>query len=123
MKTITVLFAGAMLTSAAFALTSDSGAEERFRMKYGRSTPATEAQQKKTSHHMNCMGHCSQMNHEVAAYGPPRCPGTMRRTGSVPSSGAFREPMPAYPQLLSRLTGRLEQRLREAIPEMKIASK
>jgi hypothetical protein len=44
MKTfMTVLFAGAMLASTTFAAASDPLAEERFKMKTGRYTPAEEA--------------------------------------------------------------------------------
>jgi hypothetical protein len=56
MKTIAVLFAGAMLTSAVLSAMNDPGAQERFRMKYGRYAPAEEARP---------AGHCSQMHHEM----------------------------------------------------------
>ena len=43
MRNTAVLFAGMMVASVAFAGTNDPMAEERFRMKYGRYTPAEEA--------------------------------------------------------------------------------
>jgi hypothetical protein len=46
MKTAIVFFAGALFTSAAFGAASDSSAEQRYRIKYGRNTPAEEARQK-----------------------------------------------------------------------------
>jgi hypothetical protein len=48
MKTAIVLFAGALFTSAAFGAANDSQAEQRYKMKYGRNTPAVEALQNQT---------------------------------------------------------------------------
>ena len=46
MRTAIILFAGALLTSGTFAWSSDPFAEERYRMKTGRYTPAEEARQR-----------------------------------------------------------------------------
>jgi hypothetical protein len=52
---LNILFAGAVLASALFG--SGFGAEERFRLKYGRNTPLEEARQQAASSQMNCTGH------------------------------------------------------------------
>lgn len=46
MKTAMVLFAGVVIATTALAAQGDPMAEERYRMKYGRYTPAEEARQK-----------------------------------------------------------------------------
>jgi hypothetical protein len=46
MKTAMFLFAGVMISTTALATQGDPMAEERYRMKYGRYTPAEEARQK-----------------------------------------------------------------------------
>ena len=46
MKTAIVLFAGVMTASAALAAMNDRMAEERYRAKYGRNTPAEEARKR-----------------------------------------------------------------------------
>ena len=60
----TILLAGMMITSVAFAGQNDPQAEVRYQMKYGRSTPAVETRQN-TSRNDEV-----QACHKVAAAGP-----------------------------------------------------
>ena len=70
MKTIvTVLFTGAMLVSTATA--GDAGAEARFRMKYGRSTPAVEAQARILQNEATACMHGCCLDHASKATLPP----------------------------------------------------
>jgi hypothetical protein len=91
MKTAMVFIAGAMFLSTAFG--SDSGSEERFRMKTGRYTPAEEARReaakiaaKETGakQGMSCAKHGCCTNHEgqasvAKAEVTPGDPGTEER--------------------------------------------
>jgi hypothetical protein len=63
---VTILFTAAILTYTASGAVNDSGAEERFRMKYGRNTPAGEARARAVSKvSPNCQqGCCQHMNNE-----------------------------------------------------------
>ena len=76
MKTMIAVLAGTMLTSAAFAAAGDSFAEERFRIKYGRPSPAAEARQSQATNHMKCMenGRCQHMSHGTAAVATASAP-------------------------------------------------
>lgn len=72
MKTAIVLFAGVMTASAAFAGMNDAMAEERYRAKYGRNTPAEEARKEKARSNItdttkNPMQDCCWAMHGAAA--------------------------------------------------------
>ncbi len=54
---MTVLFAGAMLTTVAFSQGNDNGANQRFHAKTGRDTPQVEAAKAKPAGTSKMMGH------------------------------------------------------------------
>ena len=73
MKTAIVLFAGVMTASAAFAGINHEMAEERYRAKYGRNTPAEEARKRSniTDTTKNLMQDCCWAMHGAAASSSP----------------------------------------------------
>ena len=75
MKTARTLFTAAMFASAVFGQVGDPGAEERFRMKFGRNSAREElrqkqAQAKKTKETTDCAETgCCRRQHEKAEAG------------------------------------------------------